>query len=239
MYVPICLLRGLWTSDTPITRSTLNPNVLVSECRSPLKSNCSSLEKWLVLESGQGKSGGSSCTTKKVLEEVLESLWPPVDLWAGRVQSEAPHSLSCPWNVHSAHCSHSRSHFQGWSLERAMCCWGHLDGIHWWTQLMPLYELLRFQQEASAVYSFCSCQRQALGVPLLMKPATWSGLPPSLSSWLLCTEASFRFHPGNCWGCRPTGRETDQQKPIGTCRKNTEASMKGFHWANQRQFKHL
>ena len=51
------------------------------------------------------------------------------DPGAGLGQLEAPHSHPCPWNVCSAHCSHSWSLFKGCSLERVMCCWGRLQGI--------------------------------------------------------------------------------------------------------------
>ena len=33
---------------------------------------------------------------------------------------------------------------EGLSLERALCGWDHLDGAHDWTQLRPLYKILRF-----------------------------------------------------------------------------------------------
>lgn len=40
----------------------------------------------------------------------------------------APHSLPCPWKVHSTHCSHRGSHFQSCSLRE----WG-VTGITWWS----------------------------------------------------------------------------------------------------------
>lgn len=45
--------------------------------------------------------------TQQSLEEVIKRTWLPVDLRAGPKQSEAPAPFLCPWNVHSAHCSHS------------------------------------------------------------------------------------------------------------------------------------
>ena len=68
-------------------------------------------------------------------------MWPPVEPQTGPRQSEAPHPLPWPWNVCSAHHSHSGSHFQGHSLEGAMCYWDGLDRVHDWTQLSPLSKL--------------------------------------------------------------------------------------------------
>ena len=76
-----------------------------------------------------------------------------------------------------------------------------------WTPLRPLHKLLRF----------CGCEWKifvlrppgtslACKFPCLLNmPPTnqkWSAFSPSLSA--LCTEFSFKFHPGNSWGCEPT-----------------------------------
>lgn len=61
-----------------------------------------------------------------------------------------------PWNVPSTRCSHSGSHLQGRSLERAMDCWDHLDSVCDWTQWRSLYELLRFWQVGAEINSPCS-----------------------------------------------------------------------------------
>lgn len=45
-------------------------------------------------------------------EEVRESVWLPVDLWAGPGQLESPHHLPRPWSIHPAHCSHAESVFK-------------------------------------------------------------------------------------------------------------------------------
>ena len=47
-----------------------------------------------------------------LLDEVIERMWLPVDPWAGPWQLEAPHPFPRPGNVHSAHCSHTRSYFK-------------------------------------------------------------------------------------------------------------------------------
>ena len=75
----------------------------------------------------------------KVLEEV-ERMWPLLELQVGPGQVEVLHLHSCPWNVHFAHCSCRRSHFQGHSLERIRC-WDHLDWICDWAQIRYLYKL--------------------------------------------------------------------------------------------------
>lgn len=49
--------------------------------------------------------------------------------------------------------SHSHSRFQGHSLEKAICCWGHPDGICDWTQLRPLYKFLRIWQAGVEISS--------------------------------------------------------------------------------------
>ena len=56
-----------------------------------------------------------------MLEEVMEREWPLRDPLAGPGQSEAPHSLPCPWSVGSAHWSHTRRHFQGHILNTIVC----------------------------------------------------------------------------------------------------------------------
>lgn len=68
------------------------------------------------------------------------------DHWAGPGQMAAPHSLLCLWNAHFSHHIHSESNFQRCDLERATCCRDHLDSTLDWTQLSPVYKLLRFWQ---------------------------------------------------------------------------------------------
>ena len=77
-----------------------------------------------------------------VLEGVIERTRPPADLGA---QPGDPRRLTSPrpWNLHSAHLLQSRSHFQGRSLEQAMC-YTRADGISDWTPLRLLDKLLRF-----------------------------------------------------------------------------------------------
>lgn len=54
--------------------------------------------------------------TSSLLGKVIKRMWSPVDPGGASRQSTTPQSLSCPWNVTSAHLSHW-SHFQGHRLE--------------------------------------------------------------------------------------------------------------------------
>lgn len=69
--------------------------------------------------------------------------------------------------------------FQGQSLERAVCCWNHLDSIHDWTLLKPLHKLLRFwgwmQKSSHLVAPKPSLMCQ---FPCLLHP------PPTYLEWL-------------------------------------------------------
>lgn len=61
-----------------------------------------------------------------------------------------------------------------WSLEKAMCCCEHLDSVHGWDPLKPLYKLLRFWKAGAKSYSSCSPKDKAsMYAPLLIKPATF------------------------------------------------------------------
>ena len=109
-----------------------------------------------------------------VVGERHERTWPPVDPLAGPGQSEAPHFLPSPWNVHSAHCSHTWSHFEGSSFERAMCYWDQLDGMGDWTQLKLLHKFSRFRQVNVEIHSPCSAQDNSpIYVPLLLKTSIY------------------------------------------------------------------
>lgn len=79
-----------------------------------------------------------------LFQQVTERMWLPVESWAGPRQLEAPRLFLCSWNIPSAYCTHTGNHFQGWRVEREMCCWDHLDSTHdWiWVWLRPLYKLL-------------------------------------------------------------------------------------------------
>lgn len=103
--------------------------------------------------------------------------------------------LLCLWNLYSAHCSHSESHCQEHSLERAMCCWEHLDWIGNRTSLRPLSKLWIFYWADVEIYWSCSCLRQTCKfIPLLVKTATYQSGVSCL--WLhfllvLCVRGQF------------------------------------------------
>lgn len=98
------------------------------------------------------------------LEEVIKRMWLMVDLRAGSGESMAPHPCPCPWNVPSAHHSHSWSPFQGCSLESTRCCWDHLDWKRDWILLRPQYKLLWFWWAGAEINLSCSHPRPALNV---------------------------------------------------------------------------
>lgn len=110
--------------------------------------------------------------------------------WTSAIRSPSLSPLSfgctfCPLFLQS-------SHFQGCSIERAVCWWDHMGDTHDWTHWRPLYKLLRFWWEAGAeIYSYCGCLRQASFVVscLLNVPLSLLSLCPS---W----GGSFRFYPG-------------------------------------------
>lgn len=69
-----------------------------------------------------------------------------------------------------------------------MFSWDYLDGICDWTQLRPLYKLLRLWQMGGTINSSCSLPGQALDASFLAYLTydlpIWNGLP--LSSVSLC-----------------------------------------------------
>lgn len=95
------------------------------------------------------------------LSWILFSTWVCI----GGGHRELDHDLTCepdPGNLFtpplslecSAHHSPSRRCFQGCRCEKAICCWDHLDSIHRWSQLRPLYTLLSLWQQL--LRSICS-----------------------------------------------------------------------------------
>lgn len=101
----------------------------------------------------------------------------------------------------------SDNHFQG-HFEKAMCYWDHLDGIHDWNQLKPLYKFIRLWQEGTEILILQLPKTSLMyKFPCLLNChiPIWSGMP--LSSVSLCPpykRTRFRFHPGSSWGLEPT-----------------------------------
>lgn len=85
-----------------------------------------------VRQSWQSRSWRVECWGRSLREPNWWLTWE-LTLGSGRVLVHP-----CPWNVHSTHCSHGGSLFQGHSLERIACCWDHLHGIRDRTQFRPL-----------------------------------------------------------------------------------------------------
>ena len=50
---------------------------------------------------------------RSILGKVMERMWQTVDAEVRPRQLEAHHPLTCPWNVHSAHCSPQWEPFSG------------------------------------------------------------------------------------------------------------------------------
>lgn len=141
-----------------------------------------------------------------MLGDVNKKKPPPVDLWTGLRHLEAP--LPCPWNVSSACLSCSQRQLQGLGLEKIMWCGEHLHGMRDWTQLKPLYQLLRFGRwvprstlllppKISLVWKFS----------LLIKHVTYqSGVAcPLHQSLPMEYGGGFQITPGTSTGsCKPT-----------------------------------
>lgn len=131
---------------------------------------------------------GKSSWLQNVLEEVFKKTWPPIDLWAGPRQSEALHHLPCAQHVRFPHCSHSGSSFQGHNLERAMCCWDYVDGIHTWTPVRPLMQTLKMLagRGTKLLVMWLPATSLRSKFPCLLKLPIWNGLPlPSVSPFPL------------------------------------------------------
>lgn len=128
-----------------------------------------------------------------VLEEVNERMW------AGPRQLEVPHSLSCPWNVHSACLPHPRSFPRTQPWNRRVL----LRPSRWNMWLNPVkfsINTLRFSQVGAKIYSFCGAQDNPhMEVPLFIKPATYQPGVTCIFLWslpALCGWGWFQIIPG-------------------------------------------
>ena len=130
-----------------------------------------------------------SCFFLRVLEEIIERTWLLVDWWPGSRQLEAPYPFPCLLFPYY-------QPFQGHRLKRVRCYWAHLDSICDWTQLSPLYKLLRFwlPPKTSLICKF-SC---LLNLPPTNLECSASFLHSP------CMGASFLLYPENSQDCKPT-----------------------------------
>ena len=85
--------------------------------------------------------------------------------WPWTVRGPSPPPLPFEWEVWSS--SHSWSHFQGHSLERAMCCWDRLVNTSDWILLRPKYKLSRFWWAGVKICSSCNHPKHASDVSYL------------------------------------------------------------------------
>lgn len=78
-----------------------------------------------------------------VLEEVTRRTGLPQ---APRAGPSNPRLLTPSWSLECVtHLPRPRqSHFEDLSLQKAMCCWDYMEGVHNWTPLRPLCKQLRF-----------------------------------------------------------------------------------------------
>lgn len=123
--------------------------------------------------------------------------WLLVDWRAGSRQSEPPHPLPCPWRVHSAHHSHSRSCFKDVVLRG--------EGIE---AIWMVYKLLRFccVYRDLLVLQTPQPEKHHRWVPFLTNPAIYQ---PGVGCLFLQSSPSmywgqFQISPRELPGCKPT-----------------------------------
>lgn len=108
-----------------------------------------------------------------LLGEVIEKTWVPRDLWAGPGLLEAPSFIPCPWAMGSAYLSHCQRLLQEHRLEIVMWYWKHLQSIHDWTQLRPLYKLWGSGGQGEDSLVLLQPKTSVLGKFPLFKTATY------------------------------------------------------------------
>ena len=138
----------------------------------------------------------------KLLEEVTVRMWPLVDLWAEPGWSEAPPHLpilgmnilptlsQCSKNCH---------------LDKVRYCWGHLNGIHDWTQIRPLGKISRFWQGIEIYLPF-SRPKTSLSCKFLclwQLPAANLEWSASFFSLSLSSTVSFQTNTNVCSMAEP------------------------------------
>lgn len=125
--------------------------------------------------------------------EVFKRMWLPVDPQA----VPGNWNLLCSWNgLCTLFLQWEPFPLQGCKLERAMCCWDHLDSIHDWTQLGPLCKHLRSWEMDAEIYLSYNHLRQVPQVcslaDLTYHLPIWSSLPKMVCPCPMCTGASLQ-----------------------------------------------
>ena len=111
----------------------------------------------------------------------MTTYWPMS--WTWEIAGSSPPPLSLEWTF----CPplSQPEPFQGLHLERVMCDWDHLDGIHDWTAWTPLKKLLRFWRACEETHLSCG-HKPHMQAPLLVKPITYQPGVGCLFRWSLC-----------------------------------------------------
>ena len=73
-----------------------------------------------------GGRGKGDCKSQWGLVECWRWLSSLPSSWT-KATTQAPLPLSCPYHTCCSRHFHCESHFQGWNLQKAMCCSDHLD----------------------------------------------------------------------------------------------------------------
>lgn len=128
----------------------------------------------------------------------------PVDSWAGPRQSEAPQPLPWPWNVRSAHASHSGTYFKDTALRKSSVVetiWTDT----WMNQVKASLKTLEILVGGAEIYPLAASLVSSL-VHWACHLSFWSGLPlSSVSPCLSCTGAGLQANT-----CPPTAFRMDE-----------------------------
>lgn len=132
----------------------------------------------------------------RVLEEVIERMWPVVDPKAGPGQSEGPHSASF-LGMQAPPALGVTSRKRAWEQCVVETIW--MDCV-WLHPMMPLYKLLRVWWTGAGIYLSCRCPRKTS----LIKTAPYQSQAVCL--FLGLTQSCVyrgHFYQGNPWGFEP------------------------------------
>ena len=147
----------------------------------------------------------TSCQTGPVLEGGMEIMWPQVDPRAGPGQSQAPHSLVCPWNILLPTVPTVGVIFKDAALSEQ--CVETTWMVYVTEPPLSLYINLTFWQWVQRSSRLWAAKTNLVRKsPCLLKlsPANLEWLSLSLvSPCLPCMGPNFKFYLGNFWGSKP------------------------------------